>query len=184
MICIAFGWRQSERLHNRHPRRFGTELCAVDSDVRARYFADLEAARSFQCSVKEWASAMSDALIARSNGWRIPSMPDEVRAETMRPTLAAVLSCRKRLDWDSFMLSILYACQSRPWPKMGKERPCKLQSILRHLKSPLNVVATAETGDAVVHKLEKVQGRSHSRRLGVVKPGHHPSGFTEILQFR
>ena len=50
---------------------------------------------------------MPDALTARSNGWRIPSMPDDVRAETMRPALAAFLSCRKRLDWDSFMQLIL-----------------------------------------------------------------------------
>ena len=48
-------------------------------------------------------------LMARSNGWRMPSMPDDVLAETIRLALAAVLSSRNGLDCDSFMPSILPA---------------------------------------------------------------------------
>jgi hypothetical protein len=79
----------------------------TDRHVRGRYFADLEAARCFQCSVKERASVMSTASIARSKGARMPSIPDDVRAETIRPALALIGSFRNRLDCESFTEPIL-----------------------------------------------------------------------------
>ena len=73
------------------------------------WFADLEATRSFQCAVNARASVIFEVLVARSNGWRIPSMPDDVQAKTIRAASARVLWCRNLLDRDSFKVQFLAA---------------------------------------------------------------------------
>lgn len=44
---------------------------------------------------------------ARSKAWRMPSTPEDVLADAIKPALALLLSCKWRFERASFMVTIV-----------------------------------------------------------------------------
>jgi fido (protein-threonine AMPylation protein) len=101
---LAAGRARQARLHRGNPRRDGPELRQADRDVPKSYRPNLEDC-FFQWSMS--ACAVAGCQARRPNGWRMPSIAEEVLAEIRSAALARPGDFRKGLDFASFTVNIL-----------------------------------------------------------------------------